>query len=402
MSSYPVEISDTEGIVNAVNYLMSGPAGLGQNFQGFSAYLPAYIRPSSLLPWSLPIDTTLDPSLYLDIPISDAAPVGSNPSALIILTFVTPFATPPFQDGDKLDIANVVDDGGGDPPYSYNDNGYTVYSCTTTDVTLTFDNTVYEWANYISGGTVGRNYLNFANSTDCNARVTVQGPTTQVFVSAQLNLTWEYICATANTYNVKVSIKRLKGFPTQTPGDNEFLFAGEVLVSQKTFAKAATAGTGTETLEAIFTTVLDGPNLDFGFYWYIMDVEFSVPGSMSEETDSRDFDLSGVIDPITSSFTSISPTTVTGTGSGLVVDVQLDSADVSTYNTFTNTTIDVISGGSDYRIGDILKIPGTDLGGASPANDMNLVINFVIEPFDITIGPVITGLRSLTAQVIKQ
>ena len=62
MASYPVEISDTEGIVNAVNYLMSGPAGLGQNFQGFSAYLPAYIRPSRLKqPWSLPIDTTLNP-----------------------------------------------------------------------------------------------------------------------------------------------------------------------------------------------------------------------------------------------------------------------------------------------------------------------------------------------------
>ena len=38
MSSYPLSTGDNAGLMNAVNYLLSGPAGLGQNFQGFSDY----------------------------------------------------------------------------------------------------------------------------------------------------------------------------------------------------------------------------------------------------------------------------------------------------------------------------------------------------------------------------
>ena len=36
-AKYPVDIGDDEGIVDAVNYLLSGPSGLGQNFSGFSS-----------------------------------------------------------------------------------------------------------------------------------------------------------------------------------------------------------------------------------------------------------------------------------------------------------------------------------------------------------------------------
>lgn len=283
MASYPVELSDTEGIVNAVNYLMSGPAGLGQNFQGFSAYLPAYIRPSRLKqPWSLPIDTTLNPSLYLDIPVSDiypcdttGAPVGST-SAYIKLTFTTAQATAPFQFGDQLDIANVIDTGGANPPYSYDDIGYTVFSCDTTSVIMTFDNTVYEWGTYISGGNIIRDRVAVTLDTDCNARVTVEGPTAQVFVSAQINLTWEYTVNTPGDYSVLVSIERSKGFLDPTPGSPEYLFANTVTVSEKEFVFTATTS-GTQSLEAIFTTVLDTPS--FGYYWYILTVFFQPPQS---------------------------------------------------------------------------------------------------------------------------
>jgi len=283
MSSYPVEISDTEGIVNAVNYLMSGPAGLGQNFQGFSAYLPAYIRPTRLKqPWSLPFDTTLNPSIYLDIPISNAfpcdptgAPVGST-SAYIKLTFTTAQATAPFQFGDQLDIANVIDTGGANPPYSYDDIGYTVFSSSTTSVIMTFDNTVYEWATYISGGNIIRDRVAVTLDTDSNAQVTVEGPTAQVFVSAQINLTWEYTVNTPDDYSVIVSIERSKGFQDPTPGSTEYLFADTVTVSEKEFVFTATTS-GTESLEAIFTTVLDTPS--FGYYWYILTVFFQPPQS---------------------------------------------------------------------------------------------------------------------------
>jgi len=405
VAKYPVDVGDKEGITDAVNYLLSGPSGLGQNFQGFADYLPAYLRPSTKQPWSLPITTGLNPSIYLALPINNAFPCDETgtpwaaTSAYIRLDFTTPQATAPFQFGDKLDINNVVDTGGGNPPYSYNDSGYLVFSSTTTYVILTFDFVEYEWSTYISGGDVGRDYMNYELDTDCNARVTVEGATTQVFVSAQLNLAWDIVVNTPNTYNVKVQIKRFRGFPSQTPGSTEFLFADGVLISEKTFLKDGSVS-GPAACEAIFTTVLDKPS--FGYYWYILDVYFDMPGAILVETDSRNFTLSGNVDIITKTFTGISPTNVTGSGSGLVVDVSLDSASVSTYSVLTNTTIDVTSGGNSYRVGDILKILGTDLGQSSPANDMTLVIKGLVAPYDVEIGKVTTGLRSLTAQVIKQ
>jgi len=281
MAQYPIESGDSAAIAEGLNYLLSGPAGLGQNFEGFSAYLPAYLRPSFRQPWSLPVEVgdpptaqPLNPSLYLAIPINNITaitPTGQE----IVVTFTTPEATPPFEYGDIVDLRSVVA-AGGDPGF-YNGSGYTVFSCTTTEVTL-FTSDTYTWPAYVSGGTVGRNYLDGTTmSTECNARVTVSGPTDQVFVSAQLDLTWEYECTIATDYEVVISIVRSRGFPTTTPGSNDYLFKDDVLVSKKSFAQSVAAGTGTQSLEAVFTTVLDGPNLDFGYYWYILSVLFVMP-----------------------------------------------------------------------------------------------------------------------------
>jgi hypothetical protein len=276
MAQYPIESGDSAAIAEGLNYLLSGPAGLGQNFQGFSAYLPAYIRPSGRQPWDLsvtvgdpPLPQPLNPSIYLDIPIN-LITVPLNPGQEIVCTFTTPQATAPFQYGDKIDLAGVV--AGGVDPNFYNDS-YTVFSCTTTTVTL-YTSGTYTWPAYVSGGSVGRDYMNYANATDCNARVTVAGATDQVFVSAQLNLSYEYECFNNISYDVIVRITRGRGFPDTTPGSNDFLFADFTTISEKTFAKTVTVGSGTQELEAIFTTVLDGPNLDFGLYWYILEVEF--------------------------------------------------------------------------------------------------------------------------------
>ena len=271
MAQFPIEIGDAAATNEAVNYLLSGPAGLGQNFQGFSAYQSAYIRPSSRQPWDLPVTVgnpptaqPLNPSIYLDIPINNIT-VPANPGQQIVCTFTTPQATAPFAYGDQIDLAGVTP--------SFYDGSYSAFSCTTTEVTL-FTSGTYTWPAYTSGGSVGRNYMNYANATDCNARVTVAGPTDQVFVSAQLNLSYAYTCLNNISYNVIVRISRGRGFPDTTPGSNDFLFADFTTISQKTFAKTVTVGSGTQELEAIFTTVLDGPNLDFGLYWYILEVEF--------------------------------------------------------------------------------------------------------------------------------
>jgi hypothetical protein len=403
ISKYPIDTGDTEGITEAVNYLLSGPAGLGQNFQGFSAYVPAYLRPSNRQPWDASITSGLNTSIYLALPISDIQPVGALPSALITVTFASPQATPPFQFGDRVDIFNVTEAGTGDT--SLNGASDVVYSCTTTEVVVGYnaDFDPQDWDVYISGGTIGRDYINVDLETDCNAQVTVSGATQQVFISAQINLAWPYTCTVASTYNVSVRIFRLEGFPSDTPGSAEFIFSNDTLVSKKDNYFPVTVGSGTQTLETIFSTVLDGPNLPFKYYWYILEVYFEVEGPLYDDSDT--FIITGTKPALgsTTTYTSISPATITGNGSGGVIDIELDASGAGLpYLNDTNTYIYLVTAGINYKPGDILKVLGTSLGGATPANDMTLEVKFVTSPYDVEIGPVTTGLRSLTAQVIKE
>jgi len=59
MASYPVQAEDTSGLVDAVNNLLSGPSGLGQDFSGFASYVPAFVTGSFRTPYTSPgIQTT--------------------------------------------------------------------------------------------------------------------------------------------------------------------------------------------------------------------------------------------------------------------------------------------------------------------------------------------------------
>jgi len=51
MASYPVEAADTSGVVEAVNNLLSGPGGLGQDFSGFASYVPGFVTGASRTPY---------------------------------------------------------------------------------------------------------------------------------------------------------------------------------------------------------------------------------------------------------------------------------------------------------------------------------------------------------------
>ena len=402
MSQFPIEINDSQGINDAVNYLLSGPGGLGQNFEGFAAYQPAYLRSSFRQPWSVSIASGLNSSIYLALPISNAQPVGGNPSFQVEFTFATPQATAPFEWGDRVKVTGVT-------PSVYNDSDYVVFSCSVTSVIIQYTAAV-TWGPYISGGAIGRDRMNIPLDTDCNARVSVAGPTDQVFVSAQLDLTWAYTCTMADDYDVVVAIYRSQGFPTASTTNTDYLFSNSVLVSEKTFARSVTAGTGTQSLEAVFSTVLDGPGLPFGLYWYILSVEFQVPGG-AQGTLAR-YVLSGTRLPqAITTYSSLFPVTVTGSGSGLEIDTTLYDLPPDTYNNLgpsvsTNTDITTVAVGADYRLGDQLLVAGTDLGSATPANDMTITVTAVVLPssgtYNIAIGAVTTGLRSLTAQVIKQ
>jgi len=110
----------------------------------------------------------------------------------------------------------------------------------------------------------------------------------------------------------------------------------------------------------------------------------------------------------TTTYNGVSTTTLTGIGSGAIVDVTLLAGAATPYSE-ENTRVFFESGttdyGSDYAVGDTLLISGTDIGGASPANDLTLTVVAIDPqsyPGDVTPGVFTLGLRSFTAQVIKQ
>jgi hypothetical protein len=54
MSKFPVEYNqqDSNAVVDAVNYVLSGPSGLGQNFSGFSGYNTVYLTGNDRAPFT--------------------------------------------------------------------------------------------------------------------------------------------------------------------------------------------------------------------------------------------------------------------------------------------------------------------------------------------------------------
>jgi len=407
-AKYPVEPSDQEGIVDAINYLLSGPAGLGQNFDGFSDYNSAYLTGTFRAPFTVPITTTPPPTLTVaPISISNIT-VPNNPGAIIDVTYTTPQSPVPFAQGDTVTISGVT-------PSFYDDNyNRSVLEVSTTGILIQYQSDE-TWPAYVSGGTIEKNASNIDVSTDCNGRVTVYGPTDKVFLSAQLNLDFTYDCTVASEWDIRIKIDRYAGFPTSTAGDNDYLFdldtnGNPVVSEQVTHYSESTAGSSGN-VEYIFTTVLDQPS--FGYYWYILDIEFStknpVLGGVLEQPygslASYTYSGTGATQVSTTSYTNVIPTTLTGTGSGADIDIELLEGAGGAY-TEANTTINYInSAGSDYAVGDTLLIAGTDLGGASPANDLTLTIVSIDPqsyPGDATPGVFTLGLRSFTAQVIKQ
>lgn len=420
MSQYPVE--DKSGIIDGVNYLLSGPAGLGQNFQGFSSYTPVYIKPTNRAPFTLPLDTTNNVKWYVaPIPLSNAIPLGNISSSYEVEFVYSSAQSPaPFGAGDRIDVLNV------DP--AFYDGAYFSSSGNTTQVTG-ITRTAFDYTSepYVSGGTVGWNQTDRQTSTDCNAFVNILGPTDQAFLSAQLKLDYDWIANTASEFDVVISIDRLRGSLVSTSETaveypDQYLFQTDQTISLQRFHHSESAN-GSANLQAIFNTVLDTPG--FGYYWYILDVNFvtqpwynsdqvggpTVSGGMIGENayvtsaTGLPYNVSGNIDPTTQGYTysGVTPVTVTGTGSGAVLSILLkeDSPEVI-YYTRANAIINPTTLGTGYQVGDVVKVLGTDFGGASPANDLFITIGKVQYAGNAKPGEFVAGLRSLTAQVVKE
>jgi hypothetical protein len=272
MSQYPI-LTD-QGVLEAVNYLASGPSGLGQNFDGFSAYQPAYVTGNFRQPFTVSTATSAPPNWY--IPPVSINSISSPDGQTVTWNFASTQPTAPFTNGLQLT-------GAGFTPSFYNGGDGGVVACTTSTVTTQFSKsyapldpiTVYGTLNFQA-------YLDSNGnpqpvSTDCNARVTVTGPTERVFINSQLTLTSGYTCTTASTFMVTVQIDRYRGSVNTFAGSTDYFFnldtaaADGGIVSLQSHTYSVGPGSGTvDTGQNIFTTVIDQP--DFGYYWYIADI----------------------------------------------------------------------------------------------------------------------------------
>jgi len=284
MAKFPVEISDTEGIVDAVNNLLSGPSGLGQNFAGFSSYAPAYLTGNYRTPFTQP-NTVGIRNLYV-APIALATSEFVDDRTLKF-TFASTQPSAPFQPGNQVTISGVTIPAG---VYDYNGT-YTrigILSCTTTYclVRLSAPETVTASA---SGGNISLISTDKAFSTDCNARVTVTGGTDRVFISGQLDQTINYNIISGNhDLTIKVQVNRYIGSLNSDPVNPDYLFDPDGTVAEKVYLFTNLHGTGSVSVETIFSTLLDepGPN----YYWYILEVTY-IGSSSDVEVTSVDFGL---------------------------------------------------------------------------------------------------------------
>jgi len=272
MSQYPV--STAKGIRDGVNYLLSGPAGLGQFFQGFSTYQTGYLTGNFRVPF-----TSTNPVALYVAPITLGT--SSNPDPYTwIFNFATAQSQPPFSLGNGVRIAGVADsnyDG------HYSKTG--VANCTTTQLVLKYGYTVPLEPNS-SGGTATYYITESAstpspadiawNSTDCNARIITTSATDRVFVSAQLNSIISYTCTTDSVLEYSVAVNRYVGELNQDPTNPDYLFFYDFTTGYKKYSYNLTAGSGTlPNIETIYTTVVDNPTPNY--YWYILEVAFYVP-----------------------------------------------------------------------------------------------------------------------------
>jgi hypothetical protein len=282
--TYPVTNSQQD-IVDGLNYALSGPGGLGQNFAGFNTYTTGYLTGNFRIPFSEPTAT----SLYVaPIALSNAQQLDSR---TIKYTFASAQPTPPFAVGNGLTVTGIT-------PTNWNSNdlknaGYSinqigVIACTTTDVTV---RTVAEITTalpaYVSGGSISYTSMDILNSTDCDVRVTKLGGQERVFIGAQLDQTLSYTVTSATAdMTVYIDITRYTAFRNYDPTNPDFIFDDPVTVVEKVYNYAGlTIGSGTIDIETVFASVIDNP--DPGYYRYILEVYFETVSGTLEVTEDE-------------------------------------------------------------------------------------------------------------------
>lgn len=427
MAKYPVEIEDKEGIVDAVNYLLSGPAGLGQNFAGFSSSTSAFLTGNFRVPYT---NATAVPTYVAPIALSQAEMLDGR---TFKFTFASTQLVPPFQPGNNIQTTGFANSW-------YNDfwSPIGVAECTVDYVIVRTSSFYPDPGPDTSGGSVLYSTTYSELSTDCNARVTVTGPTDRVFINAQLNSLVEYISTDTSPMLYTVRVNRYRGETNNDPINPDYIFdldgfdatvaekqyftgsleptIGQVLsvaitsgtnhISRNTYKAdysvipEVTSGAGSNCvldieLKPAITTSTTGLSSGGPYFgpsqtpvpyrtepWNYKTptavveaagiLTITVTNSAPAFAVGQSVTLTGA-DPYNGTYkiTAATPTYIqvetSVTGLATLVDPQI-------FNPFFNTTITIASGGVGFEAGDTLLIKGSQIGGVDGTNDMTLEV----------------------------
>jgi hypothetical protein len=449
MAKYPVEISDSEGIVDAINYVLSGPAGLGQNFAGFSSSETGYLTGNFRVPYVQATPTVL---YYPNIALSSAECLDSR---TVKFTFATPQGTPPFGNGNTVETSGFATG-------FYNEvwSPIGVVECTTTYFVARFANPQVSPDPDLGGGFVNYTTSNFDTSTDCNARVTVTGGTDRVFINAQLNSVLEYVSPVTSPLYYTVKVNRYRGETNNDPTNPDYVFSLDgpnATVATKSYYTGSLEPTSGQVLNVEVTGGTSHvPRGTFPRFYGVMPEVTSGSGSLCtldiELRPNLNQSTTGLssggpyftpgpaipyrtepwnFKPITScigngttctvlltntgiAFTVGQSITITGTsapsfdGTYLITaatptQIQFASAVTGTATltsatanaAFFNTVVTVAGGGINYAVGDTLLVKGSDIGGADGTNDMTLQVTGVNNNTPVALPPYDTIFTSI-------
>ena len=435
MSKFPINPGDSDSaITDAINYTLSGPGGLGQNFKGFSspvidsgpptnvtAYLTGNYRPPFTQRW---------PASTFVAPIALATAEYLDPRT-IKFTYATPQATPPFV------LGNGVDAEGTSIPavYDHYYSGVGVVESTTTYCIVRIDGDGTTPASG-TGGNIGYNpFIPFTwVSTDANAKVTVNGASDRVFISAQLNSILTYTATQESEITYSVMINRYYATTNSDPTNPDFQWdttiavknynmglvpttgsvyslsvaSGTNHVPRTTFPKVhrawATAVTGTG--NRLMLDIENRPNVITTSTGLSSGGPYFAPGAAQTYRDSpwnfktptavvgNGTTVRITVDNTGPAFNTLQSVTLTGAApydgtyaitaatatyieflSPTTGTATLTSPQIS--NPSYNLVVTIVDPGYGFANGDTVLVTGDQLGGASGVNDLTLTIDFV-------------------------
>jgi hypothetical protein len=193
-----------------------------------------------------------------------------------------------------------------------------------------------------------QNYL-----TDMTETLSIFGGQDRVAISGGLEFSWDYATTEPATIQLSVLVNRYVARPSfnNVYVSNLYFFDQQVATQQFNYVVDTNVGGITN-----LSTPLS-----------------PAPGTKAAFVPPAGGTLYPAFDQVKTGLSAQSP----GTGTGANVEVALAYGTAATYDVMTNTQLTINAAGSNWHVGETILIPGTGLGGTTPANDMTLTVSGV-------------------------